>query len=48
VFDQPKKEGEKMGTKQLRKLLASLGLAGLIAGASLTLPNCAHEEGKTA
>jgi radical SAM modification target selenobiotic family peptide len=37
-----------MGTKQLKKLLASLGLAGLLAGASLTLPNCAHKEGKSA
>ncbi|MBW2171975.1 MAG: selenobiotic family radical SAM modification target peptide [Deltaproteobacteria bacterium] len=37
-----------MGIKQLKKLLAGLGLAGLLAGASLTLPNCAHKEGKTA
>jgi len=37
-----------MGTKQLKKLLAGLGLAGLLAGAGLTLPSCAHKEGKTA
>jgi radical SAM modification target selenobiotic family peptide len=37
-----------MSTKQLKKLLASLGLAGLLASASLTLPSCAHKEGKTA
>ncbi len=30
-----------MDTKQLRKILASLGLAGLLAGAGLTVPGCA-------
>jgi radical SAM modification target selenobiotic family peptide len=37
-----------MSTKQLKKLLASLGLAELLASASLILPSCAHKEGKTA
>lgn len=30
-----------MDTKQLKRILASFGLAGLLAGAGLTLPSCA-------
>ncbi len=30
-----------MDTKKLRKMLASLGLAGLLAGAGLAVPGCA-------
>jgi len=29
-----------MDTKYLKKILASIGLAGLIAGAGLSLPGC--------
>jgi radical SAM modification target selenobiotic family peptide len=32
------KRRQMMGTKELKKLLASLGLAGLLAGAGLTAP----------
>jgi radical SAM modification target selenobiotic family peptide len=30
-----------MDTKQIKKILATYGLAGLIAGAGLSLPGCA-------
>ncbi len=30
-----------MDTRQLKRILASFGLAGLLAGAGLTLPGCA-------
>jgi radical SAM modification target selenobiotic family peptide len=30
-----------MDTKEIKKILATLGLAGLIAGAGLSLPGCA-------
>jgi radical SAM modification target selenobiotic family peptide len=35
------KRRKMMDTRQLKKVLASLGLAGLLAGAGLTLPGCA-------
>ena len=38
----PAKEKEvNMDSKELKKILASLGIVGLLAGASLTLPGCA-------
>ena len=37
-----------MGTKQLKKLLASLGLVGLLAGAGLTIPGCSTNGQRTA
>jgi radical SAM modification target selenobiotic family peptide len=47
-INRPKRR-EIMDTKRLKKLLAGLGLAGLLAGAGLTNPGCATDhKGKTA
>ena len=37
-----------MDTNQLKKLLARLSLAGLLAGASLTVPGCTTNGQRTA